>query len=318
MSAPKIIAIPQPLARRRRWLPLIIWTPMYAIVLVLLVAGTGYVGWRINPRGPVERTEIYQGVYYLCEQLPETSETSGLMHVIEVDLTAPDIELFLTPPDPQVVEDVPPWTYRLRYVWHTAYRENLAAATNATFFDSRFKHRWPNLYLPGDVGRTVQTIVSEHHVTPDPGDQRLLWFEDDLTPHLTDLDELKRAGGMALARWGIGSARLPRGYLLVRHGEARYWPRGYEVVEQVRPRTAIGIDAATRRMWLITMDHAIPNALIEPLMRFGASDAIILDGGKSSAMVLGRDAQGVRPGRVAGGTRAVATMVGVRARPLPR
>ena len=293
--------------------------PLYGLTLVLLVAATALAGWTINPRGPVARTEIYQGVYYTCEALDETDEMRGLMHVIEVDLTAPGVELFITPPDPQVVKNHAPWTYRLRYVWQTAYREDLAAATNATFFDCRISEPGrPRIYVPGDLANTVQTIITEEQTIHASKDERLLWFEKDLTPHLNTFDQIDQDEAWGRVRFGIGSARLPIGFPLVSDGKPRFWPRGHGITDAVAPRTAIGIDTVGRRMWLITIDRGIPNALIQPLIDLGATDAIILDGGKSSTMVLGRDAGRVRPGTVTGGKRPVATVIGVRARPLDR
>jgi hypothetical protein len=54
---------------------------------------------------------------------------------------------------------------------------------------------------------------------------------------------------------------------------------------------------------------------MEELAALGARDGMLLDGGGSTAMVLGEGARGVRPGTVLGGLRPVATHFGVRARP---
>ena len=302
---------------RWRWRRLVIRGPVYVLVLVTLLIGAALAGWMFNPRDPVARTEIYQGVYYTCELLPDTDAMGGLMHVIEVDLTAPGIELFITPPDPRVVRHHAPWTHRLRYVWQSAYREDLAATTNATFFSCRLsKPGRPTVYVPGDLASSVQTIIADGQTVQISKDTRLLWFERDLTPHFTAIKDMDDET-MQRVHFAIGSAG-DVGFPLISRGAPRIWRPADGSTEGVRPRTAIVISSAGRRLWLMTIDRCEPNVLAVQLRQLGATDAIILDGGKSSTMVLGRDARHVRPGTVTGGRRPVATAIGIRARPLRR
>jgi len=48
----------------------------------------------------------------------------------------------------------------------------------------------------------------------------------------------------------------------------------------------------------------------------GAQDGLLVDGGHSTAMVLGAEAAKVKPGELIGGSRPVATFFGVRALPI--
>jgi hypothetical protein len=78
------------------------------------------------------------------------------------------------------------------------------------------------------------------------------------------------------------------------------------------PRTAVGFDAGARRLWLVVVDGRRPGysagmtlpELVELLKSLGATDAINLDGGGSSVMVVGGRARN-RPSD-ATGERAVA------------
>lgn len=97
------------------------------------------------------------------------------------------------------------------------------------------------------------------------------------------------------------------------------------------PRTAVGIDAARRTAWLVTIDGrqsdfsvgASLDELTEIFVSLGATDAINLDGGGSTTMVvatpsgpalLNRPIHTAVPGR----ERPSASHLGVQALPLPR
>ena len=54
----------------------------------------------------------------------------------------------------------------------------------------------------------------------------------------------------------------------------------------------------------------------QELANLGAKDGMLLDGGGSSSMAIGKDAAGVSAGVLYGGWRPVATHFGVRARPI--
>ena len=69
-------------------------------------------------------------------------------------------------------------------------------------------------------------------------------------------------------------------------------------------------------MFLAVAALASPNLVLERLAELGARDAMMLDGGGSSAMAIGEGAEGVASGLLFGGSRPVATFFGVRARRL--
>jgi hypothetical protein len=81
-------------------------------------------------------------------------------------------------------------------------------------------------------------------------------------------------------------------------------------------RTAVGIDADRKLLFLAVAEWASPHLLLEQLAKLGARDAMLLDGGGSSAMGIGKGARGVARGALFGGSRPVATFFGVRARRL--
>src|ERR1700761_7423636 len=77
---------------QRRWPKILL-----ALIAIIAVGGGGWY-WR-ELRSPVDSIQIYRGVTYTCVRLFDTGERGGLVHIIEVDLTAPGISLWTTPTD---------------------------------------------------------------------------------------------------------------------------------------------------------------------------------------------------------------------------
>src|SRR6266487_2336467 len=71
-------------------------------------------------------TTIFLGVRHAAESLPPGPEGRGLIHFVEVDLSNPGIELFVTPPDPQAVGEGA--EYRLNYLANVVGNEHMALA----------------------------------------------------------------------------------------------------------------------------------------------------------------------------------------------
>lgn len=277
-------------ASRRTWLK--------RFVLVLLIgalAVVGYTWW--NRRGPQAPTEIFEGVTYGCDRLETSAEGSGLIHWVRIDLTAPGIELYVTPLDPSSVAEG--WQYRLRRPASVLESEHLAVVINACLFtsDSGWFRR------AGDLARGVETIVADHQVSHLWEHTYLLWFDDQMTPILKP-SKPPTALELALARWGIGGQGVG-----LQGGKV-----GLDEGEKPNARTAVAIDTQRKLLFLAVAEHATPRLVLQKLADLGGKDGMLLDGGGSSAMVLGNEAKDVRPGVLIGGGRPVATCFGVRAR----
>src|SRR5215470_41591 len=93
-----------------------------AVMLLVSSIGSGWVWW--HGRGPQPPTEIFAGITYGCERLEASDEGSGLLHWARVDLTAPGIELYVTPLDPKALAQG--WQYRLRWIKDVVEHEQLA------------------------------------------------------------------------------------------------------------------------------------------------------------------------------------------------
>jgi hypothetical protein len=251
--------------------------------------------------GPAPAIEIYRGITYGCDRLPDTADGGGLVHWVRADLSVPGVHLYVTPIDPEARAGG--WEYRLRHVSTTVADERLAAAVNGTLFDSDSRLA----RLPGDLARSSETVVADgvpNHVDPNT---YLLWWDRAGVAH-QEMAKPPSPAVLAAAKWGIGGQEN-----VVVDGRVAPW---------VGPgstdwRTAIGADPARHLVWIACFDRASYRSAGLVMVRLGATIGTLVDGGTSSAMALGRDARGVRPGTVTGNWRPVATQFGFRADPLP-
>ena len=246
--------------------------------------------------------EIFEGITYGCKQLEPSEEASGVVHWVRIDLTAPGIELYVTSEDPTAVSQG--WQYRLRRVGDVVAREHLAVAINGTLFTSKSSRLLP---MSGDLANAVEPVVADHAISHVWLDTYLLWFDDQLTPHLRPSKPLT-AAELAMAKWGIGGQDL-----WLRDG--RVWP-GDRRCYIPDARTAVAVDLPRKLLFLAVGTHISPRLMFQTLADLGAKDGMLLDGGNSSSMAIGTGASGVSAGAVYGGWRPVATQFGVRAEPL--
>ena len=109
-----------------------------------------------------------------------------------------------------------------------------------------------------------------------------------------------------MAKWGIGG----QGVWL---WDGKVWPGSDRSPDS---RTAIAIDRPRKLLFLAVGDNISPRLMLQKLADLGAKDGMLLDGGRSSSMAIGKDARGVSAGIVYGGWQPVATHFGVRAQRL--
>jgi hypothetical protein len=239
----------------------------------------------------IPRTEIYRGVYYEC-----TQERGGAVHLIEVDLGRPGIELYLTPVDPDALARG--HEYRLDYARNEAREEGLSVAVNGNVFSS------DSYLLPmvGDFATNHDTIVANHKLNHLNPRDYLLWFDKDLRPHCETVrpappDVLQKA------KWGIGGIDLST--------------KGGGQIYQGGPRDkrcVVGINH--KRMWIGVLESATQGEAVDVLMRAGAEYVMALDGGNSTSLYLGGRSRGVPGGLRFGGQQPVATILGIKADPI--
>ena len=268
-------------------------------VIVIAVASLEG-GWLLLRRQPLPPSLIFEGITYGCDLLDPDSEGSGLVHWVRVDLGSPGIALYVTPLDPDAVGQG--WQFRLRKTASVVADAKLAVAVNGTLFTA--KSGW--LPMSGDLARAVETTVADHQVSHVWKETYLLWFDDELTPRI---ETTKPPSDSVLKRtwWGIGGQGVG-----LKSGKI------WDGIERgpVDSRTAVGIDSDRKLLFLAVFQSASPRRTYNVLRELGARDGMLLDGGDSTSMAIGRGARGIRPGLLTGGWRPVATHFGVRAKRL--
>ena len=243
---------------------------------------------------------IFSGITYGCELLQPTEQGHGTLHWVRIELGAPGIELYVTPLEPSAVESG--FQYRLRWIDDVVRNEGLAVAINGALFTSKPDWR-PR--LPGDLAKGVETVVADHVTSHFWEHTYLLWFDDNLNAHLGP-SKPPKPEELRAAKWGIGGqgVGLQGGKL---------WSG---IGRKPDSRTAIGIDAERKLLFLAVAEWASPRLVLEQLAKLGARDAMLLDGGGSSAIAIGEGGRDLARGALFGGWRPVATFFGVRARRL--
>jgi hypothetical protein len=244
--------------------------------------------------------EIFEGITYGCKQMEPSEEARGIVHWVRINLTAPGIMPYVTSKDPTALGQG--WQYRLRRVGDVVASEHLAVAINGTLFGSK-SGWWGG--KSGDLANAVNPVVADHIVSHIWLDTYLLWFDDQLTPHLGPNKTTETE--LANAKWGIGGEDF-----WLRDG--RVWPGDYRS-HIADGRTAVAVDLPRKLLFLAVGTHISPRLMFDTLANLGARDGMLLDGGDSSSIAIGTGASVVSPGTVYG-WRPVANQFGVRAEPL--
>jgi hypothetical protein len=258
-----------------------------------------FASWWLNRPAPVDPIEIFQGVSYQCIEVDQPG-INGLVHVAAIDLSIPGIELYFTPLDPVAVEAG--WQYETRWAPQLVDEHQLSILVNGTLYGTERSIA----LLPNEWAQTPQTVVSNYEFNQIRRFDYLLWFEHDLTPHLERTSQISPTA-YQLARWGIS------GGLLVDRGRLAAHPN-----DEQDTQTAIGVDPKRKLLFLTVFKSASPTAVSEFLLAHGVVDAVMLDGGDSSCLSIGRGAHGIVSRTLMYPRRAVATVLGVRAPRLDR
>lgn len=272
----------------------------FLLLALLLLGGAGViVSYRaLTARQPQAPTQIFDGITYSCERLPETAESSGLAHLVRVELTRPGIELFVTPLDSHA--QARGGHYRLKWASTVCDEERLAVVVNG----ARFRSGARFLPTPGDIAATNETVISEHVVNPALLHLPLIWFDDSLSPHVCTESPVPKSV-MKQARFGVGVQAIAY------DGE---WCERWKVPDAL---TFIGIDESKKLLWLACFENASPKFCYQWMREKGIPVIAPLDGGSSTTMVIGSGAHQTKPGTLLQGWIPVASHFGVKASALP-
>jgi hypothetical protein len=279
---------------------------LLAIGLPSLLVGAHQVRCRHQSRPEATQEALFDGVAYIREVLHDPHP--AVVHILRVDLSTPGVRVLVTPPDaPDQLHAV-----RARTTSEFVREFGLQAAINGNNFFP-FERRNPLTYWPyahplkGIQGGAASEGVqygepSEHypilHITPD---------------NLATIDRNRPRP------WHTATAGVKH---FIVDGRPIHMNSGAP-----EAATAVGIDATGRVLFLVVVDgEQAPYSagidrptLTEVLLRHGVHNALGLDGGGSSTMVVasetGRPRLVNRPvqGTVPGVERPVGNHIGIYA-----
>ncbi len=284
---------------RERTAPHRAWVSWGMLGLLLLWSGGRLLAHELRPADvPHPETEVRPGLHYTALNVQASGyANTGRAYIARIDLMAPGVELFVTPPDART--DSTAW-YRLRYPWQVAWQHDLDVVVNGALFRPPRLGYWPFAWARGHHTTIANGTAS--HINPQ---SYLLWLTDDRVPHLTDTrpvpqDVLDRAA------WGVGG--LVRE---LRNGTVHPRTQRSGTIDNY---TMVAACTETQQLWLAAFQDVTRGTAAQILADQGATDGLILDGGGSTAFYMSPAAQDAPSGLHLGGHRPVATHIGVRVR----
>lgn len=292
--------------------------------LLLLAAGLSACGTARSPQpalAALRGEALFPGGRYW--RVTQTEPALMQVHVLELDLRR--VRLELTAGDASKGRE-----HVAQTTSDYVRRNDLAAAVNASYFtpfkggskggDDYYPHAGDGADVSGAAiafGRQVSPVEPDE----DERVNAILCIQADQV-EIIDGQDCGRAVEHAVSA----------GPRLLAAGQARSFEAfGQSYGENRHPRTAIGVDADALRAWLVVVDGRQPdlsegaslNDLIAIFRDLGAEDAMNLDGGGSTTLVVRRAGDTVVLNSpihtgVPGRERPSANHIGVRVTPEPR
>lgn len=247
------------------------------------------------------------GVVY--DHVERTQPRPLQIHVLKIDLQSAGIALGLdVAPDPD--GDGPAETTLVAPLDH-ATRSRLVAAVNANawrMLPDPKTGRTPGYIVGGACDMSGWVVADGQQHSPPQGGYWSFWVASDGSAHLGDVATAPTAARWAIA--GFGG--------LIRNGEILPQPSDVR-----HPRTALGLDRQSRTLILAVIDGRqsgyseglSERELAELMAELGCHNALNLDGGGSSVMVLcepGKEARIMNRPSDRMGPRPIPVLFGVR------
>lgn len=251
------------------------------LVAVPITGVNGYqqaMTYRAQP-DPVADEVLFAGITYTRDV--RSAPRPLVIHVVEIDLTHPDVQLAVTPPDDDVSA---PYEIRARTTSEYLSESGAQLAINAGFFSGEGRLFSP-LPTAGDPVDIVGIAAAQGEVYSDARRGfRGAYFSAD---NRVSIDAAP-ADGLYNAVAGY--------YWFLRDGltwEPRY-RGGAMLYYQLAPRTALAVDETGERLLFFVVDGRQPNysegvtisELTGIVREYGGHNALNLDGGGSSTLVV--------------------------------
>jgi len=250
-----------------------------ALLAIVILAG-GLLVWYFNRPLPqsVTNQPLYEGITY--SRIVQSDPVPQIIHIAEIDLTADGLAFMVTPSG-----TLDNFDFEAQTTSQFLEAYNLQLAINGDFFDPWKDYGIFNYYPHVGDGTNTRGISASQ------GDVTSIGY---VPPRYYD--------SLYLSRDNRASFRAPQGEIynaisgnmtLLRDGTMRAF-RDQPYVQKRHPRTAVGLSEDKQTLYLVVVDGRQPNysegatlpELAQILLNAGAYDAINLDGGGSSTIVI--------------------------------
>jgi len=294
---------------KRRW----IGFSLGAMIAVMPLAAFGWVHGQRPERTSVERP-LFRGITYRREgrSLPRPL----MLHIVEIDLTDPDIRAQVTPGSPASDGT----ETKARTTSEFLQEFELELAVNANFF-YKFREATPWNFYPQSgqrvhaVGEAIANGTA--YSAPEPSWPVLCFAADNRAQILPDTCPPGTQQGIA------GS------HLLIQDGQPLPLSE-YDIDVGLHSRTVAALDAEGETLWLVAIDDKQPRysegvtsaEMAQLLMDMGVASALNLDGGGSTTLVMAAEQGAIVLNapihtKIPMRERPVANHIGFHAAPLP-
>ena len=246
-----------------------------AVVVIAVAISTIMVTIEVL-RPPQVDTEmqLFEGVSYVRQA--RTTPRPLMIHIVEIDLLSPGIEFLVTPGDNIGGMELP-----ARTTSDFLEEFGVQVAINGSFSEPFRVGNFLWDYYPhgGDpVNVTGLAISDGHKYSEEEGNHAVVCIA-------TGIAQIKPASCPDGTRQALAGNRI-----LVENGQPLYQNGG----RTLHPRSAIAVNREVQRLWMIVIDGrqrgysegVTLNELADIAIELGASQALNLDGGGSSTLVM--------------------------------
>lgn len=284
--------------RKRLLIRLLFALGVLLVLLILLLWGLKLY---LRPE-PSARREIYQGVFWQVEDIPNESLGKGRIATVEVHLETPGLEFFIRPMDVSALAKG--GHYRLSLADWEVFSENLSVLVNLTAYYPA--EPWES--YPGQVVKSVETLVLKNKTSHVDEHSYLFWWDKNFTGTL-EASKPPSEAALSAAYWGFGV----QGFQIY---EGKDKQGTLADGDQSNVRTFVGLDADKKILYLIVFEGVKDYYMIDYAQELGITYGAQVDTGDASHVIVGPGASGVTPYTGIRGLRPLGSYIGIRAQPL--
>ena len=259
------------------------------VVIPLLLLARQYLS---RPPRTAQEQQLFKGIVYKRDA--RSFPRPIVLHIVTIDLTAPGIKVLVTPglpvPEMKTLRGLPapiPVELPARTTSEFLREFKLQLAINANFhYPSRGNGPWDSYPNTGEMVNVVgQAISNGTEYSLSQSSWPVLCFSTDKRAQILESGKCPAGTNQAVA----GSA------ILVAHSQPVSVDKNSPDNNGLHPRTVVGIDQPGKTLWFVVVDGRQPYysegvtlaEVSKILMELGVYKALNLDGGGSTALVIG-------------------------------